>query len=490
MDKVNIKAIVVSILISLAFLFLGFKESPNVPETSYRVYLEGKPIGLIASKEKLESYIDREQDVIKNKYKVDKVYAPNDLDIVKEITYNEKLITTEAIYNKIKGIKPFTINGYAITIKGVTRSTEQGQITTPTEVIYCLDKAIFEEAIGKATRSFIPSETYNAYLTNTQKPITDTGTIIENVDIANDTVIQKQKISVNEEIFTNVEDLSRYLLFGSLDGGSNYIVKEGDTIKDVAFNNKMSSEEFLIANPNLHDTNTLLYPGQTVTLASMSPKVNIVEDSHKVEIVQKPYETQINYDNSLLIGITKTIQEGKNGSSKVTSKIRKVNGVTEVAVTANIEELSPTVNAVIVKGGKSSGSAVPGVWAWPTLTPYIITTGFEWRWGQFHDGIDISGTGEGSPIKAVNNGVVIASEYQRWPNGNYVYVDHGNGYVTTYLHLSSRYVSVGENVVMGQAIGAMGRTGWATGTHLHFGVFKGGYPYRGGHAINPWLLFR
>ena len=45
-------------------------------------------------------------------------------------------------------------------------------------------------------------------------------------------------------------------------------------------------------------------------------------------------------------------------------------------------------------------------WGWPTNVPYIITSGYEWRWGSFHEGIDISGTGYGSPIYAVQDGVV------------------------------------------------------------------------------------
>lgn len=489
MDKRTITAIVVSTLVGFAFLFLGFKPNTASPQTAFRVYLEGQPIGLIASKAQLEDYIDNEQEAIKAKYHVDKVFAPNDLDIIKEVTYNEKISSTEDIYNKIKDIRPFTISGYAITIKGVTKKTEQGEITTPTEIIYCLDKSLFEEAIDKTVRSFINNDSYNSYLNDSQKPISDTGTLIENVEIENEIIIQKQNISVNETIFTKVDDLSRYLLFGSLEGGTPYSVQLGDTIEQVAFNNKMSTEEFLIANPSLQDKNTLLYPGQVVTLASMSPKINVIEEDHKVEIVEKKYETEVKYDNSLLIGVTKTLQTGQNGSSKITSKIRKVNGAIEVAVTASTEDLVPVINEVIVRGGKSSGSAVPGVWAWPTLTPYIITSPFGYRWGSFHDGLDISGTGYGSPIKAVNNGVVIASEYQSWPNGHYIYIDHGNGYITTYLHMSARYVSVGENVEMGQVIGAMGDTGWATGTHLHLGVWRGGFPYRGGTAINPLLLY-
>ena len=58
-----------------------------------------------------------------------------------------------------------------------------------------------------------------------------------------------------------------------------------------------------------------------------------------------------------------------------------------------------------------------------------------------------------------------------------------------YAHLSDRYVSVGQEVSIGDTIGAMGKTGFATGVHLHFGLFKG-FPYsRGSSSMNPMALF-
>ena len=73
--------------------------------------------------------------------------------------------------------------------------------------------------------------------------------------------------------------------------------------------------------------------------------------------------------------------------------------------------------------------------------------------------------------------------------GKNVVIQHSNGYYTVYAHMSDIYVSVGQSVGRGQKIGAMGRTGVATGTHLHFGVFYG-MPYNGGYSINPRKLWR
>ena len=87
-------------------------------------------------------------------------------------------------------------------------------------------------------------------------------------------------------------------------------------------------------------------------------------------------------------------------------------------------------------------------------------------------GIDI-GCSYGVPIAAADAGVVTVAEWGE-SGGNYVMIDHGNGFVTMYLHNSSLAVSVGDVVSQGQTIAYAGSTGYSTGTHCHFSVFLNG----------------
>ena len=89
-----------------------------------------------------------------------------------------------------------------------------------------------------------------------------------------------------------------------------------------------------------------------------------------------------------------------------------------------------------------------------------------------HMGIDI-GCSYGVPIAAADAGVVTVAEWGE-SGGNYVMIDHGNGFVTMYLHNSSLAVSVGDVVSQGQTIAYAGSTGYSTGTHCHFSVFLNG----------------
>ena len=116
-------------------------------------------------------------------------------------------------------------------------------------------------------------------------------------------------------------------------------------------------------------------------------------------------------------------------------------------------------------GGGSSGSGTSSSgFIWPVGG--VVTSGFGWRWGRMHEGIDISAPC-GTPIRAVAAGTVIFSGWMGG-YGNLVVVDHGNGLATAYAHQSAIYASGG--VGQGQTIGAVGTTGSSTGCHLHFEV--------------------
>ena len=103
---------------------------------------------------------------------------------------------------------------------------------------------------------------------------------------------------------------------------------------------------------------------------------------------------------------------------------------------------------------------------WPTSGQ--ITSGFGWRGGRMHAGIDIAGP-EGTPVVAAMSGRVVFSDWY-YGYGYMIDIEHANGTVTRYAHASRLYVSVGEQVRQGQPIMAMGNTGRSTGPHLHFEV--------------------
>ena len=178
---------IVSFLIIIVLVFTtGFTSFSNKPRDLYRVYLKGESLGLIESKEELENYIDQEQREIKKKYNVKKVYVPADLDIVKETTFDGRVKPVEDIYEEIKDISPFTINGYVVKIKGLDTTTTDGKVVKgTTQKIYVTQKSVFTNSIEKTVKSFISEDDFNNYANDTQKEIEDVGQIIENIYIKN-----------------------------------------------------------------------------------------------------------------------------------------------------------------------------------------------------------------------------------------------------------------------------------------------------------------
>ena len=119
----------------------------------------------------------------------------------------------------------------------------------------------------------------------------------------------------------------------------------------------------------------------------------------------------------------------------------------------------------------------------PISATYRISSKFGWRPDPFtgvrsyHTGIDLA-CPEGTPIRSAMNGKVA---FVGWSNvfGNYVIVNHPNGYQTLYGHLSASRVKKGQSVTQTTVIGLVGSTGYSTGAHLHFTVYKNG------RLINP-----
>ena len=495
----NKKISILALLGITFFLTTGFTNMQKTPQTVYRVYLKGESLGLIKSKTDFENYIDKKQQEIKHKYNVDKVFIPTDLDIVKEITFDNELKTNQEIYEEIKDTSPFTINGYTVKIKGIDSKDNEGKtIKGKTNTIYVLDKNVFTSSVEKTVQSFISPDDYKNYANDTQKEIKDTGTIIDNIYIKNKITIKKDKIPVDKEIYQTEENLSKYLLFGTTKPQATYTIQEGDTISDVAFNNKISVEEFLIANPDLQDENSLLSPGQVVTLGILKPQISVVEEDHIVKDEEQNYSTKTEEDAEKYNNYTEVKQAGVKGLNRVTQKIQKVNGETVSIVGISQEVLKEPIEEIVIKGTKQPVSGwsggygnlivTKGMFGWPA-TCSTVSSGFGWRWGALHDGTDIAGCGYGSNIFAAESGEVVTVSY-KYDNGQYITIRHDNGYYTMYAHLCSgcTYVKTGDRVQRGQPIGGMGQTGFATGVHLHYAIWTGP-PYAGGTALNAMNFY-
>ena len=131
-----------------------------------------------------------------------------------------------------------------------------------------------------------------------------------------------------------------------------------------------------------------------------------------------------------------------------------------------------TADPYLPTEGRSSSGFI-----WPAQG--VFTSGYGWRWGRMHKGIDIAAP-VGTPIVAAASGVVISAGWNSGGYGNLVEIRHDDGSVTLYAHNDRILVRAGQYVQQGDQVSEMGSTGYSTGPHLHFEIHPSG-----NGAVNP-----
>lgn len=241
----------------------------------------------------------------------------------------------------------------------------------------------------------------------------------------------------------------------------DYEIQEGDTLSSIAQKFDVSEDTIKWAN-DLKGKNPILKPGEILKIPPVAGIVHKVKRGETVysiaeryqseaqKIVNFPFNDFVDLDNfTLAVGQTLIVPDGVPPAEK--------------------PAVRPTAPQYLAGGG--------GKFLFPT------TGNISQQPVWYHMALDISN--KGAPdVFAAEGGKVSLAECQRWGYGCYVIVDHPGGVQTLYAHLAKYYVSIGENISRGEALGQMGSTGRSTGPHLHFEVREGG------RIINPWPYLR
>ena len=200
--------------------------------------------------------------------------------------------------------------------------------------------------------------------------------------------------------------------------------------------------------------------------AAIEEELNEIEAARKKAAETKTYyEEQKSY-------LAQLQKESAAVIAALSSQINKTQSNLN-ATKKQIDAEDARLQAMIKEQGSSgSGTSSSGKFQWPLPGYSTITDRF--GAGRSHRGLDIAGP-TGAKIVAAESGTVIfATNSNTAIYGKYLIIDHGNGLTTLYGHCNSVTVSAGTKVKRGQAIATVGRTGVATGPHLHFGVLVNG----------------
>lgn len=248
---------------------------------------------------------------------------------------------------------------------------------------------------------------------------------------------------------------------GSSSGGNIviYTVLPGDSLSEIASSHGVSVNTLLWAN-NIKDAK-LVKPGVELTILPVSGVQHTVLKGETLASLAKKYGAEsediasfngLSSGASLIAGNEIIIPGGElpKSAPSVTSKIKTGGSLSSIKKNT-------------YKGG--GGVEIDGYYGNPVPGSTFTQGVHGWN------GIDL-GAPNGTPIYAAAAGTVIVSRVGGWNGGygNYVVIKHGNGTQTLYSHMSTDTVSVGETVTKGERIGTVGKTGSATGYHLHFEV--------------------
>lgn len=213
-------------------------------------------------------------------------------------------------------------------------------------------------------------------------------------------------------------------------------------------------------------------------------KLTVQNVKYETKTVETPYKTVKKETDEKAVGYNRVERNGSAGLVEKTEKVVFVNGVEKSREETNSVVLSEPVDEIIVVGTASQKpvSSNSNVFIWPLkrLGGEYISSYF--GDGRGHKGWDIC-TKSGTPIYAARSGKVVRAGWDSSGYGYLVEIDHGNGLSTLYAHCSSILVKNGEIVPAGKTIATVGKTGRASGYHLHFEV------HVKGTAVNPAKFF-
>jgi len=255
-----------------------------------------------------------------------------------------------------------------------------------------------------------------------------------------------------------------------------YRVSRGDAMLRIADEFKVKSETILYVNTQLDDNPHSLKPGMELTIPPVDGLYYEWKDGDTFESVAEKFDakpddiitfpgndidlTDPKVEPGTLVMIPGGSRELRNWAADLQTSTRGVNTGTGGGNAAN----------------SCGGGPVANGFGWPADSHSLSGNPY----GPGHLGIDITAD-VGAPVYAAGAGVVtMAQGGWNYGYGNVVQIDHGNGYVTVYAHLSQINVSACQAVGQGTLIGLAGNTGNSFGAHLHFEIRVGG------SNINPY----
>ena len=438
----------------------------STPHEVFRLYSDGELVGVLSAKGELDSFLQSTyKELYEAEYPGSKLALGTDVYLISEQSYMTYENIDEAIFSYLKENRLFTLR-----CTGVEFSDENGIYAE----IYISDEDLFNEAMNQYMSYFIePEELALLNRGESTPPLKTYGSRSVGVTVLQ-TITMQPAYTSPDNIKTTAEEVLDYLEYGENIEREYYTVQTYDTVAGVGSkNHDLSATQVMNINRDqITGTDQILSEGMELCVTYFTSPIDIVvtKESMKKEpiIADTIYQT----DNTIREGEIHQVQVAVDGSKNSLYTERWINGVlVSGSLTSSVDTLQP-INEIIAVGTMVLPGTGTGSFRWPVDNPYISC-----HWGCYygHRAIDIQNAYDRyGNIYAADRGVIEVNSYNGI-NGNYIIIDHNNGYETYYGHMNvPSPLEEGTVVDKGDIIGQIGMTGLATGPHTHFFIMYEG----------------
>ena len=430
------------------------------------LYSSGELIGVLSDKSALNRFL---REIYRSEFEADfpesEVSLGTDVYLTSEQTFLNYENIDEKIFDYLKENNLFTLK-----CTGVEFSDDKGVYAE----IYVRNEELFNEAMNSYMLCFIDAGELAALNRGESVPPLKTyGSRSVGITVSQ-AITMKEDYIEPEKIMTDSAQVLNYLEYGDNTEREYYTVKKYDTVAGVGSKNYgLSATQIMNINRDkITSTDQILSEGEELCVTYFTSPIDIIVTKETMKKEPIVAETIYQTDPSIREGETVRTQVGVDGSKNSLYTERWINGVlVGGSLTSSVDTLQAT-NEIISIGTLQIPGVGTGTFRWPVDNPFVSC-----HWGCYwgHRAIDVQNAYDHyGNIYAADRGVIEENSYNG-VNGNYVIIDHHNGYETYYGHMNMRSpLQVGDIVDKGDVIGQIGMTGAATGPHTHFFIMYDG----------------
>ena len=428
------------------------------PQIVHMLYQDGNLIGAVRNTARLDQML---KDVYSERYEDDFPGSRLDLGMDVYLTEEESYFVYEDADDEILAYiddnRLFTLEATAISF-----SDEEGVYAR----IFVSNQDIYESAMNTYISYFVDP---SAIVGSQQSALTTYGSRDVSVSIPQTISISRDYAPI-EEIKKTEYEVLEYLKYGDDPQLEYYTVQAYDTVAGVGSKNHgLSATQVMNINRDkISSVDQLLKEGDELCVTYFTPPIDIIVEKDSLRQMPVYFETAYVEDSNLILGEREVRQNGINGARNVLYAERWINGVLVNGTEKSSVMIQEPQSEVIALGTQQLPDVGTGVYRFPVENP-AISCGYGCYFG--HEGTDIVNQYDRwGDVYAADTGVIETNAYQAI-NGNYVVINHNNGYKTYYGHMRElSELPEGTIVTKGQMIGHIGMTGLATGPHVHFMV--------------------